>query len=106
MMLLIEPYRLPPLSFSPICSAARALLPRDSFGEALQRYNLDMSVQEIQTAIIELPSDDLANLIEWIEEYQAAAWDRQIEKDVESGRFDALRQRVQEQRQAGQCRPL
>lgn len=65
-----------------------------------------MSVQEIQTAITQLPPDELANLIEWIEEYRADAWDRQIEKDVEAGRFDALRQRVREQRQAGQCRPM
>ena len=65
-----------------------------------------MSVKEIQTAIIELPPGELANLLEWIEEYRADAWDRQIAQDVEAGRFDALRQRVREQRQAGQCRPL
>jgi hypothetical protein len=65
-----------------------------------------MSVTEIQTAIIELPSEELANLLEWIKEYRSDAWDRQIAQDVEAGRFDALRQRVREQRQAGLCRPL
>ena len=65
-----------------------------------------MSVQEIQTAIVELPKEELANLLGWIEEYRADLWDRQIAQDVEAGRFDALRQRVQEQRQAGLCRPL
>ena len=65
-----------------------------------------MSVQEIQSAITELPADELENLLEWIEEYRADAWDRQIERDVEAGRFDALRQRVREQRQAGLCQPL
>ena len=65
-----------------------------------------MSVKEIQTAIVELPQEELANLLDWIEEYRSDAWDRQIVQDVEAGRFDALRQRVQEQRQAGLCRPL
>ncbi len=70
------------------------------------RYNQDMSVQEIQTAIVELPLGELENLLEWIEEYRSDAWDRQIAQDVEAGRFDALRQRVQEQRQAGECQPF
>ncbi len=65
-----------------------------------------MSVKEIQSAITELPAGELSALLEWIEEYRAEAWERQIAQDVEAGRFDALRQRVREQRQAGQCLPL
>lgn len=65
-----------------------------------------MSVREIQTAIVELPPGELVNLLEWIEEFQSEEWDRQVAQDVEAGRFDALRQRVREQRQAGLCRPL
>lgn len=65
-----------------------------------------MSVQEIQTAIAELPADEIDALMEWIDEYRAEAWDNQIARDVEAGRFDALRERVRQQRQAGQCRPL
>lgn len=65
-----------------------------------------MSVQDIQTAIAELPAGEIESLLAWIEEYRADAWDRQIERDVEAGRFDALRERVRGQRQAGQCRPL
>ena len=65
-----------------------------------------MSVRDIQTAIAELPPGELADLMQWIEEYQAEAWDRQIARDAEAGRFEALRQRVREQRQAGLCRPL
>ena len=65
-----------------------------------------MSVQDIQAAIAELPEVELESLIAWIEEYRAEAWDRQIAQDVEAGRFDALRERVRQQRQAGQCRPV
>jgi hypothetical protein len=65
-----------------------------------------MSVQDIQTAIAELPAGEVDALLEWIEEYRAEAWDRQIARDVEAGRFDALRERVRQQRKAGQCQPL
>lgn len=65
-----------------------------------------MSVQDIQAAITELPEGELESLMEWIEDYRAEAWDRQIAQDVEAGRFDALRERVRQQRQAGQCQPV
>ena len=62
----------------------------------------DMSMQEIQAAITELPENELESLMTWIEEYREAAWNRQIAQDVDAGRFDALRERVRQQRQAGQ----
>ena len=65
-----------------------------------------MSVRDIQTAIAELPPGELAALMEWIEEYRADAWDEQIARDAEAGRFEALRLRVRDQKQAGECRPL
>lgn len=55
-----------------------------------------MSVQDIQTAITQLPEGELESLMEWIEEYRSEAWDRQIAQDVEAGRFDALRERVRQ----------
>ena len=36
-----------------------------------------MSVEEIQSAIVDLPSEEFATLLEWIEEYRAETWDRQ-----------------------------
>ena len=65
-----------------------------------------MSITEIKTIISQLPPPDLADLAEWFEEFQEDAWDRQIAKDMTSGRFDALLQRVDEQAEADQCRPL
>jgi len=49
-----------------------------------------MSLQEIETAIAALPPGELDALMEWIEEYRADAWDRQIEQDAEAGRLDAI----------------
>jgi hypothetical protein len=65
-----------------------------------------MSVHEIETAISQLPPDELAELLAWIEEYRADAWDREIAEDARAGRFEALRERVRKQRQAGECQPL
>lgn len=65
-----------------------------------------MSVLEIQTAIVELPPGELEDLIEWIEEYGSNSWDRQIEHDAEAGSVEALRRRVQDQRESGQCKSI
>jgi hypothetical protein len=65
-----------------------------------------MSVKEIQSAITQLRPKELADLLEWIGEYEAEAWDRQIADDLKSGRLDSIRGRARQQRSAGQCRPL
>ncbi len=65
-----------------------------------------MSITEIRTEIAQLPEPDLAELAQWLEELQADAWDRQIERDIKAGRFEAVFKRVDEQAEAGQCRPL
>jgi hypothetical protein len=54
-----------------------------------------MSAQDIKLAITQLSSTELAELAAWFEEFQAETWDKQIEKDVEAGRFDQLIQQVE-----------
>lgn len=65
-----------------------------------------MSVQEIESAVANLPPSDLAEFMRWLEEFQADAWDQQIARDVQAGRFDAILQQVDVQAKAGQCKPL
>ena len=65
-----------------------------------------MSVQEIETAITQLPSPELSQLAAWFEEYQADVWDRQIESDALAGRLDALGAEADREFEAGRCRPL
>ena len=65
-----------------------------------------MSIQEIETAIQQLPTPDEAQLAAWFEEYQADLWDRQIEADALAGRLDALGQQADREFEAGRCRPL
>jgi hypothetical protein len=49
-----------------------------------------MSVTEIQAAITELTSDDLADLMNWLDDYQAKLWDKEIDEDLHAGRLDKL----------------
>ncbi len=64
-----------------------------------------MSITEIKTEIAQLPEPNLAELAQWLEELQADAWDRRIERDVKAGRFEAIFKRVDEQAEVGQCKP-
>ena len=65
-----------------------------------------MSVQELETAISNLPPDHLAALGEWFDEYRAEEWDRQIEAAARDGRLDALVREAQADIAAGRTRPL
>lgn len=72
----------------------------------MEGYTLPMSVTEIQIAITELPPKELASLVEWIEDYEADAWDRQIETDALAGRLDALAAEADREFEAGRCQIL
>ena len=65
-----------------------------------------MSIQELEKAVTQLPSLELAQFTAWFEEYQADLWDKQIERDALSGRLDALAEQAHREFEAGNCRPL
>ena len=65
-----------------------------------------MSLRELETAVTQLPADDLSAFARWFEEYRADAWDRQIEADIGAGRLDEAGRRADSDFEAGRCRPL
>ena len=65
-----------------------------------------MSIQEIEAAITKLSAEDLAILASWFAEYRAQTWDKQIERDLDAGRLDALLAEVDAEYEAGQAKPL
>jgi len=65
-----------------------------------------MSIQELESAVTQLPSPELAQFIAWFEEFQAQAWDKQIEQDIRAGRLDALAEQANQEFEASRCRPL
>jgi hypothetical protein len=65
-----------------------------------------MDIQEIETAITYLSTEDVTKLMEWLADYHAEVWDEQIERDLESGRLDSLLKEVDEEYEAGLSQPL
>ena len=65
-----------------------------------------MSVEEIEKAITQLSTEDVAKLSAWFADYQAQLWDEQIERDLDEGRLDALLEEVDAEYEAGKARPL
>jgi hypothetical protein len=61
------------------------------------------SIHEIEDAIRMLPDDDLVALRAWFAEFDAAAWDQQIERDVAEGRLDALLDEALRDAHEGRC---
>ncbi len=49
-----------------------------------------MSLQELECAVSNLDAEESKAFREWFAEYDAAQWDRQIEEDSRTGRFDAM----------------
>ena len=48
------------------------------------------NMKSIEKAIAAMPPAELAEFRRWFAEFDAAAWDRQIEHDASSGALDAL----------------
>ena len=63
-------------------------------------------MKEIESAIAQLSSSDLAELAKWFESFQAQAWDEQIEQHVKAGRLDVLLKKAEQDFEQGQCDSL
>ena len=64
------------------------------------------NVKSIEKAVESLPPEELAEFRSWFAEFDAAAWDRQIENDVNSGRLDGLAAEALADFQSGSVREL
>jgi hypothetical protein len=61
------------------------------------------AVKEIEDAVLRLSEAELAAFREWFAEFDAAAWDRQIDDDVAAGLLDALADEALEDLRSGRC---
>lgn len=64
------------------------------------------TVDEIEAAIRRLSPDELAAFREWFAEFDADAWDRQLERDVAAGRLDKLADEAMSDLRDGRCTDL
>ena len=51
-------------------------------------------IEELETAIINLPVDKLFQFSEWFEAFMADQWNKKIEADILVGRLDKIAQQV------------
>lgn len=65
-----------------------------------------MDIEEIESAITQLPPSEVAKLAAWFEEFQARVWDGQLEQDVKAGRLDELLEQAEQDFEQGRCEPL
>jgi hypothetical protein len=64
------------------------------------------TVKDIESAISRLSRSDLSELRAWFTEFDADAWDRQIEEDARSGRLDTFYQSLQQENEGQPDIPL
>ncbi len=63
-------------------------------------------VQRLEREIEELAPSELAAFRKWFQDYDAARWDKQIEEDAATGKFDRLAQRALADHKAGSTREI
>ena len=64
------------------------------------------TITEIEQALQQLSTEELAKFREWFAEFDAEAWDRQFETDAAAGRLDALGDEALRDLDEGRCRDL
>jgi hypothetical protein len=64
------------------------------------------TVEEIEKAVSKLPSQELAKFRAWFEEFEAARFDRKIERDAKAGRLDKLAREALSEFRKGHAREL
>jgi hypothetical protein len=64
------------------------------------------TVEQIERAVSELNREQLAAFRRWFLEFDAEAWDHQLEQDVAAGRLDELGEEALADLREGGTRPL
>jgi hypothetical protein len=65
-----------------------------------------MTLNELENAVANLSSAELAQFRAWFVEYDTEAWDQQIEADAAAGRLDALADAALRAHRAGETQEL
>jgi hypothetical protein len=63
-------------------------------------------VEEIKSAIAQLPRSELINFGEWFRHFEAQVWDDQLEGDVKAGKLDRVAKEALADFKGGRCTEL
>ena len=64
------------------------------------------NVEKIEQEVLALSSAELDVFRKWFIEFDAEAWDRQIEEAIQAGKLDALADQAIQSFHSGTCSPL
>ncbi len=64
------------------------------------------NVEQIEAAILSLPSNEFEQLRLWFLELDHHRWDEQLEQDIADGRLEAFAQEAIAEFEAGHCREI
>ena len=64
------------------------------------------TLEDIEKAIAELPVEQLKKFRAWFEQFEAAHFDRAIERDAKTGKLDKLAEQALADFRAGRAREL
>lgn len=84
------------------------MLPMACIGQATRgnRSPLVDKLEDIERQVTQLSPEELDRFRKWFADFDAAAWDAQIERDAAAGRIDALAAKALQEHHAGRTRPL
>lgn len=64
------------------------------------------NLEEIEAAILSLPSSEFEKLRLWFLDLDYERWDEQIEQDIEDGKLEALAQEAIAEFETGHCQEI
>jgi len=64
------------------------------------------NIEQIESAILSLPSSEFEQLRLWFLDLDYERWEQQIEQDIEAGRLEALAQEAISDFTSGHCREI
>jgi hypothetical protein len=74
---------------------------------SVHNFTVTMStLEQIESAILTLPTQEFQRLREWLLELDQQHWDQQLEQDVADGKLDALAAEAIAEFEAGECREI
>jgi hypothetical protein len=68
--------------------------------------NLITTLKDIESAILQLPEEEIYQLSAWLQDYLDDTWDKQMKGDLEAGKLNRLLQKVNNDINNNQVKPL
>jgi hypothetical protein len=65
-----------------------------------------LTIKELEQAVSSLPREELARFREWFDEFDAKAWDKQLEADAKAGKLNKIAETAISDYRAGKAKEL